>query len=159
MNIKINFHWLEGDYLEGCGQDLLHGTRPVFALENSDNPGVPKDTTSCKWTEIPVWTFLIHLQTVDLAGWSLARSHTKWMPTTVWTGQHKSILCLGEPNISKCDIAILCPPVVLIFIFLKAEARFPSQVCPRRFWYRWSATVPGISPSQYIILTINSVVK
>jgi len=50
--MKGNIHWL-GDYLEGCGQDLLHGTRPVFALENSDKPGVPQDTTFGKWTEIP----------------------------------------------------------------------------------------------------------
>jgi hypothetical protein len=50
--MKGNLHWL-GDYLEGCGQQLLHVTRPVFALENSDKPGVPQDITSGKWTEIP----------------------------------------------------------------------------------------------------------
>jgi len=72
--MKGNLHWL-GDYLESCGQDLLHGTRPVFALQNSDKPGVPQDTTSGQRAEIPAWTFLIHLQTVDLAGWSV-QDHT-----------------------------------------------------------------------------------
>jgi len=35
---------------------LSHGTRQVFALENSDKPGVPQDTTSGKWSEIPFFS-------------------------------------------------------------------------------------------------------
>jgi len=51
--MKGNIHWLEGDYLEGCGQDLLHGTRPVIALDNPDKPRVLQDNTYGQWTEIP----------------------------------------------------------------------------------------------------------
>jgi hypothetical protein len=65
--MKGILHWLES-WLEGCAQDLLQGTIPVFALENSAKPGVPQDTTSRKWTEIQAGTDLIHLQTADLAG-------------------------------------------------------------------------------------------
>jgi hypothetical protein len=50
--MKGNLQWLEGNYLESGGQNLLQVSGPVFALKNSDKPGGPQDTTSGKWTEV-----------------------------------------------------------------------------------------------------------
>jgi hypothetical protein len=153
-----NLHWLR-DYLVGCGQDRLHGTRPVFALQNSDKPRVPQDNTSGKWTEIPAWTFLIHLQTVDLAGLSLP-DHTLNGCQPLSEQDSTNLGTVWENQTFQSAILPLCAlQWFWSSFFATAEARFRSQACPRGFWYRWSATGPSISPSQYIILTINSFVK